>query len=315
MLPMLVGRLPCRYDCSAAPRAGADGCGALMGKLARCVEGHIFDSEVNAACPICGWVVPKVDHAVGGPETVSTEDAGGALNPLIAFGGGAAGAAILVAAVIWIFYPRPHLAPDIPNAAHSDHAGDRAKNATGGKTDPKLANGSQTNPDLKSDPAAPAPADGATPSTHESRQQADISPAVNPVPAPQPMPTPDPPAPAPQQASTSPLAIPADAISTGGSEWGAIAISPSTYAWGDSYSYRTRAQAERRAMSECTSNASDCVIASTFYRQCAAVATRDGGNWASGLGSSVEQSARDALGACGRGGHSDCQILAVTCTQ
>lgn len=299
-----------------------------MAKLARCVEGHVFDSALHAACPKCGWVVPTGVSAIAeiaGNDGAASETAP-ALNRLVAFGGGACVAAIVVAAVIWMFYPRPPPAhgpgwTDRP-PAHADQVtpatADQASKPAGvagttrGTDAPSLDPGAAPKLQIAGPPVQPPPNDAQQQSSHhESRQQqADASPTPQLNPAPGAAPNP-----APQQAAPSQLTIPASAISSGGTEWGAISISPSTNAWGDSYSYGNRSQAERRAAKECSAYAQDCVVALSYYRQCGAVATRDGNNWATGLGSTVEQSARDALGACGRGGHSDCQILAVSCTQ
>jgi hypothetical protein len=57
--------------------------------------------------------------------------------------------------------------------------------------------------------------------------------------------------------------------------YGAIAYSPSSGRYGDSYNYASRAQAEARATRECGKD--DCVIAAWFYNQCGALATSRNG--------------------------------------
>src|SRR5687768_18389752 len=54
--------------------------------------------------------------------------------------------------------------------------------------------------------------------------------------------------------------------------YAALAISPSTGAYGFGYNYDTDAQARDRAMSECKKHAQDCRIYATFNRQCIAIA-------------------------------------------
>jgi serine/threonine-protein kinase len=62
--------------------------------------------------------------------------------------------------------------------------------------------------------------------------------------------------------------------------YGAIAFSPKTGAWGESYPYGSRAEAERRALAECAKNAPDCTVAVWFNDQCGAVASAKDGTWA-----------------------------------
>jgi Domain of unknown function (DUF4189) len=94
--------------------------------------------------------------------------------------------------------------------------------------------------------------------------------------------------------------------------YGAIAYSPSTKAYGWSYDYPSRAAAEREALSRCRTKASDCMIPLWFRDACGALAIGSGGygtGWASERGSAESQ----ALGVCRR--HSqDCAVKQWVCT-
>jgi hypothetical protein len=114
-----------------------------------------------------------------------------------------------------------------------------------------------------------------------------------------------------------PVALP-DQIEVGGensSGFGAIAYSPSKRSWGESFGYGSRNDAERRAVRECKSEAGDCQLAVTFYRQCGAVAGDDNGAWGTGLGSTPQLALRDALAACANNNGKDCELERVTCTR
>jgi serine/threonine-protein kinase len=58
--------------------------------------------------------------------------------------------------------------------------------------------------------------------------------------------------------------------------YGALAISPSTGAYGFGYNYDTAAAARDRAMTECRKHAQDCQVYAQFQRQCIAVARAKG---------------------------------------
>ena len=51
-------------------------------------------------------------------------------------------------------------------------------------------------------------------------------------------------------------------------DWGAIALSTRTGAWGTSYNYDDEDEARERAMRECRKNARDCKVFRTFESAC-----------------------------------------------
>jgi len=109
-----------------------------------------------------------------------------------------------------------------------------------------------------------------------------------------------------------------DQIEVGGenaSGFGAIAFSPSNRNWGESYGHGSRNAAERRAIKECASEAKDCELAVSFYRQCGAVVGDDNDVWGAGLGPTPQLALRDALATCASNNGKDCELERVTCTR
>jgi len=94
--------------------------------------------------------------------------------------------------------------------------------------------------------------------------------------------------------------------------FGAIAYAPATGAYGQSYDYGSRRQAENRAMLECRARSAGCRIAVWFRNACGAVASGPFG-WGQGWGNSRARAQYEALASCSRhtGG---CGIRAWACT-
>lgn len=94
--------------------------------------------------------------------------------------------------------------------------------------------------------------------------------------------------------------------------YGAIAYSPSTGAWGRSWDYRTRRTAERRAMRHCRRRARDCRVL-WFRNACGAVAVGRNGGWGSAWGRTKNAAFRNARAQCRRydGG---CRVRVWQCT-
>jgi hypothetical protein len=94
--------------------------------------------------------------------------------------------------------------------------------------------------------------------------------------------------------------------------FGAIAYSPSTGAYGWSYDYPSRSAAENVALANCRKRAGDCVIPIWFRNACGALAVGSNG-YGSGWGTSRSIAERFALQVCGRhtGG---CAIRQWVCT-
>lgn len=80
--------------------------------------------------------------------------------------------------------------------------------------------------------------------------------------------------------------------------YGAIAYSPSTRADGWSNSFSTRADAERRALRECSARARDCRVAIWFKNACGALAVGQNGGWGSGWASDRRRAELEAIGVC-----------------
>ena len=94
--------------------------------------------------------------------------------------------------------------------------------------------------------------------------------------------------------------------------FGAIAYAPGNGAMGWSYDYSSRAEAERRAMSECRSRASGCRIATWFRNACGAVASGPNG-WGADWGNDRWQAERKAVRRCSQHSRS-CSPKRWVCT-
>jgi hypothetical protein len=64
----------------------------------------------------------------------------------------------------------------------------------------------------------------------------------------------------------------------------------------------SRAEAERRALAECATQARDCTVAVWFNDNCCAVASAEGSIWAGGLGRSEAAATNDAIADCRKPG-------------
>ena len=89
------------------------------------------------------------------------------------------------------------------------------------------------------------------------------------------------------------IALPQAALAGG---YCAIAYSRSTGKWGDSYSYGSRASAERAALRNCGARGS--FIAGWGHNQHIALAVGHGGAWGFGVGASKDAAGRSALRHC-----------------
>ena len=95
--------------------------------------------------------------------------------------------------------------------------------------------------------------------------------------------------------------------------YGAIAYSPTTRADGWSHSFSTRADAERRALRECSGRARDCRVAIWFKNACGALAVGQNGGWGSGWGNDRRRAELEAIGVCNQ--HSaGCRVARWVCS-
>ena len=93
--------------------------------------------------------------------------------------------------------------------------------------------------------------------------------------------------------------------------YGAIAYSSSGDRWGTSYNFRSRSEAESRALSECGS--SDCVVKVWFKNGCGALATGDDGSLGWGWSGSRSGAESRALSECQKR-TSGCRVRCWACT-
>ena len=95
--------------------------------------------------------------------------------------------------------------------------------------------------------------------------------------------------------------------------YGAIAYSPDGGDYGFSFGYGSRAEAEKRAKSEC--GKTDCEIAAWFSNSCGALAVGDDGTWAGGNGNSERAARADAMSDCVKDGGKKCEVLISKCSR
>ncbi len=96
--------------------------------------------------------------------------------------------------------------------------------------------------------------------------------------------------------------------------YGALAISPSTGAYGYGYNYATDALARDRAMTECRKHAQDCRVYATFQRQCIAIARASNNAFGWALGYPNEERPERALNECAARDGNDCKIVTRFCS-
>jgi hypothetical protein len=104
------------------------------------------------------------------------------------------------------------------------------------------------------------------------------------------------------------LALPGAALA----DYGAIAYSPSTGAYGYSNGYGSRGSAERAAMRNCRANGSGCQTALWFQSACGAVAKGPDG-WGSGWAASKAGAQSQAIASC-RQYSGSCRIVVWSCS-
>ena len=97
--------------------------------------------------------------------------------------------------------------------------------------------------------------------------------------------------------------------------FGAIAYGRKSEAWGDSYSWGSREEAEKVALQICAQKGDDCEILVWFDRQCGAVATGENGAPFWGLGDGIGAARGSALAKCSESGSKNCDVKASTCSR
>jgi hypothetical protein len=117
-----------------------------------------------------------------------------------------------------------------------------------------------------------------------------------------------------QQTKIDPKAVRDENDGTG-RRYGAIAFSPTSQSWGDSYRYHSQGSAQDRAMGECGTLADDCVVAVWFYNNCGAVASDPNGTWGSAFSNSAPLASRAAIADCRKSGGQNCTVQHSVCSR
>ncbi|MBX3573941.1 MAG: DUF4189 domain-containing protein [Mesorhizobium sp.] len=96
-------------------------------------------------------------------------------------------------------------------------------------------------------------------------------------------------------------------------DFGAIAFSPQSGAYGYSYGAGTRAQAERIAMSNCRANGAGCRLLVYFRNACGALAVGNGNGYGYAWAGTRGQAEGRAMQEC-RNQTSSCRLVAWSCS-
>ena len=97
-------------------------------------------------------------------------------------------------------------------------------------------------------------------------------------------------------------------------QFGAIAFSERTGAWGWSSGYDSRGEAERRALGECVARGGPCVVATWFRDACGALAKSPDNGWGGEWGNSVSEAQSKAMSRCVAEGNRGCQVIESACS-
>ena len=97
--------------------------------------------------------------------------------------------------------------------------------------------------------------------------------------------------------------------------FGAIAYGSQSGAWGYSYNWDTRKQAEDQALAECQERAADCEVLVWYQRECGAVVSADGDNVYWGVGDGTGAAGENALAICKKDGGKNCTIRVEQCSR
>jgi hypothetical protein len=97
-------------------------------------------------------------------------------------------------------------------------------------------------------------------------------------------------------------------------QYGALAYSRSTGAYGYAYDHDSEARAKRAALNNCGRRAPDCQVVITFIDQCGALAETPKREVSSGLGKTRKEAEDRSVEACRAAGGKDCSVAAWTCS-
>ncbi|MCW5773975.1 MAG: DUF4189 domain-containing protein [Rhodospirillaceae bacterium] len=99
-----------------------------------------------------------------------------------------------------------------------------------------------------------------------------------------------------------------------GGEWGALALSERSTAYGFSYDYDSQETAAKRAMAECAKNAQDCRVHTTFRNTCLILAGSVDGPFGWAWGGREETRSERALAQCRQRGAVNCKVVRRVCS-
>jgi len=92
------------------------------------------------------------------------------------------------------------------------------------------------------------------------------------------------------------------------------AYSRTTGAFGYSYKWGSRSQAESAAMQNCAQHAKDCQVTVWYNHECGAVAADQGPTAFWGTGNTVSQARTAAQNECTKGGRKGCAVQVSQCS-
>jgi hypothetical protein len=97
-------------------------------------------------------------------------------------------------------------------------------------------------------------------------------------------------------------------------QWGALALSERSTAYGYSFDYDTQEKATERALAECAKNAADCRVHTTFRNTCLVVAGSVDGPIGWAWGGREQTRDQRALEQCRQRGAVNCKVVERICT-
>jgi hypothetical protein len=96
-------------------------------------------------------------------------------------------------------------------------------------------------------------------------------------------------------------------------EWGALALSERSTAYGYAKDFDTQESASERAMAECAKNASDCRLHTAFRNTCLVLAGSVDGPFGWAWGAPANTRAQRALEQCRQRGAINCKVVETVC--
>lgn len=96
-------------------------------------------------------------------------------------------------------------------------------------------------------------------------------------------------------------------------EWGALALSDRSTAYGYAKDFDTRESASERALAECAKNAGDCRVHTAFRNTCLVLAGSVDGPFGWAWGAPANTRAQRALEQCRQRGAINCKVVETIC--